>query len=173
MQYIGSLEAAEKHISAKIFLKNLHTSVKILQICMDLQDSVQRSLQNPAEKIMQICTDLQRSKTWDVELTDLRVIFNSMLNGIKSRCLESQGVRVKMWFLLSFFGTFRVGYETRIHSCWQPRVTHRWPQHLPSQPTGGNRGGHGTFCGGQGWTTGGHRWWKSSCCIQNIAKIVY
>ena len=50
MQYIGSLEAAEKHISAKIFKENLHTSVKILQICMDLQDSVQRSLQNPAEK---------------------------------------------------------------------------------------------------------------------------
>ena len=46
----GSLEAAEKHISAKIFKENLHTSVKILQICMDLQDSVQRSLQNPAEK---------------------------------------------------------------------------------------------------------------------------
>ena len=40
MQYIGSLEAAEKHISAKIFKENLHTSVKILQICMDLQDSV-------------------------------------------------------------------------------------------------------------------------------------
>ena len=59
MQYIGSLEAAEKHISKK----NLHTSVKILQICMDLQDSVQRSLQNPAEKILQICTDSQRSKT--------------------------------------------------------------------------------------------------------------
>ena len=33
-------------------------------ICMDLQDSVQRSLQNPAEKILQICTDSQRSKTW-------------------------------------------------------------------------------------------------------------
>ena len=47
---IGSLEAAEKHISAEIFKENLHTSVKILQICMDLQDSVQRSLQNPAEK---------------------------------------------------------------------------------------------------------------------------
>ena len=47
---IGSLEAAEKHISAKIFKENLHTSVKIFQICMDLQDSVQRSLQNPAEK---------------------------------------------------------------------------------------------------------------------------
>ena len=46
----GSLEAAEKHISAKIFKENLLTSVKILQICMDLQDSVQRSLQNPAEK---------------------------------------------------------------------------------------------------------------------------
>ena len=49
MQYIGSLEAAEKHISAKIFKENLHTSVKILQICMDLQDSVQRSLQNHAD----------------------------------------------------------------------------------------------------------------------------
>ena len=43
MKYIGSLEAAEKHISAKIFKENLHTSVKILQICMNLQDSVQRS----------------------------------------------------------------------------------------------------------------------------------
>ena len=62
---IGSLEAAEKHISAKLFKENLHTSVKILQICMDLQDSVQRSLQNPAEKILQMCTDSQRSKTWD------------------------------------------------------------------------------------------------------------
>ena len=55
---------AEKRISAKIFKENLHTSVKILQICMDLQDSVQRSLQHPAEKILQICTDSQRSKTW-------------------------------------------------------------------------------------------------------------
>ena len=64
MQYIGSLEAREKHISAKIFKENLHTSVKILQICMDPQDSVQRSLQNLAEKILQICTDSQRSKTW-------------------------------------------------------------------------------------------------------------
>ena len=49
MQYIGSLEGAEKHISAKIVKENLHTSVKIVQICMDLQDSVQRPLQNPAE----------------------------------------------------------------------------------------------------------------------------
>ena len=64
MQCIGSLEAAEKHISAKTFKENLHTSVKILQICMDLQDSVQRSLQNTAEKILQICTDWKRSKTW-------------------------------------------------------------------------------------------------------------
>ena len=55
MQYIGSLEAAEKHILRKI-----------LQICMDLQDSVQRSLQNPAEKILQICTDWPRSKTWEL-----------------------------------------------------------------------------------------------------------
>ena len=29
---------------------------------MDLQDSVQRSLQKPAEKILQICTDSQRKK---------------------------------------------------------------------------------------------------------------
>ena len=69
MQYIGSLEAAEKHISAKILKENLHTSVKILKICMDLQDSVHRSLQNPAEKILQICTDSQRSKTWEVNKT--------------------------------------------------------------------------------------------------------
>ena len=60
MQYTGALKAAEKQISSKIFKENLHTSVKILQICMDLQDSVQRSLQNPAEKILQICTDSQR-----------------------------------------------------------------------------------------------------------------
>ena len=33
---------------------------------MDLQDSVQRSLQNPAENIMQIFTDSQRLKTWVV-----------------------------------------------------------------------------------------------------------
>ena len=45
------------------------------------------------------------------------------------------------------------------------RTSHR-------SPTGGHRGGHDTFCGGQGWTTGGHRWGKISCCIQNIAKIV-
>ena len=50
MQYIGSLEAAEKkHISAEISKENLHTSVKMLQICMDLQDSLKRSLQNPAK----------------------------------------------------------------------------------------------------------------------------
>ena len=63
MQYVGSLKAAERCNSAKIFIENLQTSVKILQICMDLQDSMQRSLQNPAEKILQICTDSQRSKT--------------------------------------------------------------------------------------------------------------
>ena len=37
---------------------------------MDLQDSVQRSLQNPAEKILQICTDSQRSKTWEMHWFD-------------------------------------------------------------------------------------------------------
>ena len=50
VQKCSPIEAAENHISAKIFKENLHTSVKILQICMDLQDSVQRSLQKPAEK---------------------------------------------------------------------------------------------------------------------------
>ena len=50
MQYIGSLEAAGKHTTAKIFKENRHPSVKILQICMVLQDSVQLSLQNPAKK---------------------------------------------------------------------------------------------------------------------------
>ena len=64
MQYIGSLEAAKKHISAEICTENLHNTVKILEICMDLQDLVQRSLHNPAEKILQICTGSQRSKTW-------------------------------------------------------------------------------------------------------------
>ena len=71
MQYICSLKAAEKHVSAKNFKENLHTSVEILQICMDLQDSVQRSLQNPAEKILQICTDSQRSKTWEYYMIGL------------------------------------------------------------------------------------------------------
>ena len=33
---------------------------------MELQDSVQRSLQNPAEKILQISTESQRSKTWEL-----------------------------------------------------------------------------------------------------------
>ena len=58
MQYIGSLKAAEKHISAEIFKENLHTFVKILQICIDRHDSVQRSLKNPAEKVLQICLKL-------------------------------------------------------------------------------------------------------------------
>ena len=61
-QYIGSVETAEKHMTAKIFKENRHTSVTIVQ------DSVQGSLQNPAEKILQICTDSQRSKTWLVDL---------------------------------------------------------------------------------------------------------
>ena len=71
MQYIRSLEAAEKYTSAEIVKENLHTSLKILQICMDLQDSVQRSLQNPAENILQVCTDSQRSKTWDMIIVQL------------------------------------------------------------------------------------------------------
>ena len=64
MQCIGSLEAAEKHTSAKIFKENPQISVKILQICMVLQDSEQRSLQNPVEKTLLISTDMQGSKTW-------------------------------------------------------------------------------------------------------------
>ena len=77
MQYFCSLKAAEKHVSVKIFKENLHTSVKILQICMDLQDSVQRSLQNPAEKILQICTDSQRSKTWVCLIIKNEISFRS------------------------------------------------------------------------------------------------
>ena len=50
MQYIGSLKAAEKRFSAKIFEENLHTSVKC----------------DPADqKVLQISTDSQRSKTWE------------------------------------------------------------------------------------------------------------
>ena len=50
MQYIGSFDAAQNIFPQKS-QENLHTSVKILQSCMDLQDSVQRFLQNhPAEK---------------------------------------------------------------------------------------------------------------------------
>ena len=64
MQYMGSLQAVEKHISANIFNENLHTSVKILQICMDLQDSVQRSLQNPAEKSCRSVQIRKDRKTW-------------------------------------------------------------------------------------------------------------
>ena len=66
MQNIGSLEAAEKQTYAKIFKENLHTSVRILQICTDLQDySVQRSSQNPEEKSSisaQIRKDRKRGK---------------------------------------------------------------------------------------------------------------
>ena len=49
MQYIGSLEAATLFISAEIFQENLPTSVLILQICIGLRASMQRSLQNPAD----------------------------------------------------------------------------------------------------------------------------
>ena len=48
MQYIGSVETAEKHMTAKIFGENRHTCVT------SVQDSVQGSLQNPAERILQI-----------------------------------------------------------------------------------------------------------------------
>ena len=63
VQYI-SAEILKKSAHFCKDLADLHTSVKILQICMDLQDSVQRSLQNSAEKILQIFTDSQRLKTW-------------------------------------------------------------------------------------------------------------
>ena len=65
VQKCSSLEAAEKHIYAEIFKKYMHTSVKILQIFMDLKNSVQRSSQNPAKEILEICIDSQRSKTWE------------------------------------------------------------------------------------------------------------
>ena len=47
MQYIGALEAAEKHISAKTFKANLHTSVKIQcnDLCRTLQKKSCRSAQ--------------------------------------------------------------------------------------------------------------------------------
>ena len=102
MQYIGSLEAAEKHISAKIFKENLHTSVKILQICMDLQDSVQRSLQNTADKILQICTDSQRSKTWKVSPN--RCILVKDLSCRRKRkfvCRNSLGWTMNVYFFFS------------------------------------------------------------------------
>ena len=74
---IGSLEAAEKHISAKIFNENLHTSVKILQICIDLQDSVQRSLQNPAEKS---CRSAQIRKDRKPGMTT--IIWEAVVSGV-------------------------------------------------------------------------------------------
>ena len=47
------------------FCRNLwRKSAKVLEICKNLQDSVQRSLQKPGEKFLQISTDSQRSKTW-------------------------------------------------------------------------------------------------------------
>ena len=68
---IGSLEAA-KNIFLQKASKNictLHLQDSVIRTSSsrfkDLQDSVQRSLQNPAEKILQICTDSQISKTWD------------------------------------------------------------------------------------------------------------
>ena len=73
MQYIGFLEAAEKHISANTFKENRHTSVKILQIqCNDLC------------RTLQICTDSQRSKTWTVATE------------IRSKITEKPGLRFKI-----------------------------------------------------------------------------
>ena len=69
MQYIGSLETAEKLNSAKIFKENIITSVMILQ--KDLYGSSRFSatiFPEPCrKKILQICTGLQRSKTWDFD----------------------------------------------------------------------------------------------------------
>ena len=50
---------------------------------MDLQDSVQRSLQNPAEKILQIFTDSQRLKTWEVSSIRGVMLFFSETHGLK------------------------------------------------------------------------------------------
>ena len=47
MQYVGSLEAAEKYNTTKIFEEK--NSVKIMQICKILKNSVQPSWQNPAD----------------------------------------------------------------------------------------------------------------------------
>ena len=62
MQYIGSLEASEKHLTAKINKENQQTSEKFLQNCKILHDWCN----DPAWKILQISTDYQRSKTWDI-----------------------------------------------------------------------------------------------------------
>ena len=80
MQCIGSLEAAEKHISAKIFRENLHTSVKILQICMDLQDSVQRSLQKPAEKSC-ISAQIRKDQKPGRDIVTVLGFIHAMMNG--------------------------------------------------------------------------------------------
>ena len=53
--------------------------------------------------------------------------------------------------------------------CWQPRATHRWPPHFPSQP---HRWPPRRPWPILWWPGVDHRWGKISCCIQNIAKIV-
>ena len=95
---------------------------------MDLQDSVQRSLQNPAEKILQICTDSQRSKTWVSNILQNKLYFSQnlidLLNTTKSRykTFHTASVYVKLlsplvtlrnypgWNCLNFLQVF-VGYQ--------------------------------------------------------------
>ena len=55
-------------------------------------------------------------------------------------------------------------HHTRTDNPGQPTGGHRTSHRSPTgghrtshrSPTGGHRGGNDTFCGGQGWTTGGH-----------------
>ena len=82
MQYIGSLEAAEKHISAKIFKGNLHTSVKILQICMDLQDSVLGAVSSGnLERFAHFSKFLLKN---DIRITDVKVGARATLHNTKT-----------------------------------------------------------------------------------------
>ena len=63
---------------------------------------------------------------------------------------EKRGFKKQFWQLKQSLKDL----ATRADNPGQPtggqRTSHR-------SPTGGHSGGHGTFCGGQGWTTGGDR----------------
>ena len=121
-----NLKAAEKHISAEIskenLLTDLHTSVKILQICIDLQDSVQRSLQNPAEKILQTFTDSQRLKTWELrchghgwERMDSPIESLGFILGIAWNCVDHI-YSCQLWIAWKSHWNFHA-----IHN-WQPYI---------------------------------------------------
>ena len=98
MQYIGSLEAAEKHISAEICKKNLHTSVKILQICMDLQDQCN-----------DLCRTLQTKSCRSAQIRkDRKPVFSVLVDFTKN--LKSN-LKLKTWKWLKRF--FEITYKQR------------------------------------------------------------